>query len=253
MHQIICSPQLLALRPFQIGVDRVIIWSVASHKGKAASGRAAPCRLSTSLAGLADCNTSACRAQIVTQTMPVRRATLCEPQVPRDCPADVLKLIFDCTALIADDRPSTKVQNSYASGTDILLPRTALPPNKATYCMVHGCPDRKKLKRCIGRGPCRQAANPHYRIISPSVAAQEAFDRLKASCAAHIAAAAALRALPAGLGGSALGMSRRKVIEAVAREFGGVPSGSSPSSIFPPALPQQPPGESQLLAACERR
>jgi len=248
VHQIICSPQLLALRPFQIGVDRVIIWSVASHKRKAAS-----CRLSTSLAGLADCNTSACRAQIVTQTMPVRRATLCKPQVPRDCPADVLKLIFDCTALIADDRPSTKVQNSYASGTDILLPRTALPPNKATYCMVHGCPDRKKLKRCIGRGPCRQAANPHYRIISPSVAAQEAFDRLKASCAAHIVAAAALRALPAGLGGSALGMSRRKMIEAVAREFGGVPSGSSPSSIFRPALPQQPPGESQLLAACERR
>lgn len=47
--------------------------------------------------------------QIVTQETPVRRGTLVEPQVPRDCPADVLKLIHDCTALIAEDRPDTKV------------------------------------------------------------------------------------------------------------------------------------------------
>ncbi len=47
--------------------------------------------------------------QIVTQATPVRRGTLVEPQVPQDCPADVLKLIHDCTALIAVDRPDTKV------------------------------------------------------------------------------------------------------------------------------------------------
>ncbi len=118
MHQIICS-SFTSLASFPDWGGQRLIWGVASHKGKAASGGAAPCRLSTSLAGLDDCNTSACRAQIVTQTMPVRRVTLCEPQVPRDCPADVLKLIFDCTACIAEDRPNTKVQILDASGTEI--------------------------------------------------------------------------------------------------------------------------------------
>jgi len=89
-----------------------------------------------------------------------------------------------------------------------------------------------------------------YSDLTQKVAAQEVFDRLKASCAADIAAAAALRALPEGLGGSALGMPRRKMIEAIAREFGGFSGGSSPSRIFHPAMPQQPPGECwQLLPA----
>lgn len=70
---------------------------------------------------------------------------------------------------------------------------------------------------------------------------QEVFDRLKASCEAHFAEAAALQALASGRTSDPLLTPRRKMIEAFAREFGGFSGGSSPSRTFQPATPQQPP------------
>jgi len=70
---------------------------------------------------------------------------------------------------------------------------------------------------------------------------QEVFDRLKASCEAHIAEATALQALASGRTSDSLLTPRRKMIEAFAREFCGFCGGSSPSRIFQPATPQQPP------------
>ncbi len=72
---------------------------------------------------------------------------------------------------------------------------------------------------------------------------QEVFDRLQASCEAHIAEAAALQALASGRTSGSLSPPRRRLIEAVAREFGDFPGGSSPARIFHPAMPQQSPGE----------
>lgn len=77
---------------------------------------------------------------------------------------------------------------------------------------------------------------------------QEVFDRLQASCEAHIAEAAALQALALGRTSGSLS-PRRKLIEAVAREFGDFPGGSSPSRIFQPATPQRSPGEWELPPA----
>ncbi len=101
---------------------------------------------------------------MVTRTTPLKRGFLVEPEVPRDCPADLVQLITDCLQLDPQRRPATKA-------------RDPPPPRPQARSQRHpkACPctgaftvqQQPSLRTCMPPGPIRLCwTQCFYRLLT---------------------------------------------------------------------------------------